>query len=271
MQTGDKSDQFQMLGSDKMVSMRISLAVVTCLVSLPAAGCGKQQDAAVPADSTIVKRQDLDLLRADQAVFLALKQSLSACVEAEPKTVECFVSVVQGSGIAVATAANVSEEPLPAAPAEPTATPTVPPEPTPPPSAWVYSETKDEMSGKTTKLACVLSTTEVSFDFPYGSQYARLCLRDHPKYGKDVYVVFDKAQFLCGYDGCRARVKFGEKSPVTFTGNDAADHSTNILFLSPFNKFFAGVKSAETTLIEAQFYQEGERQIKFPTAGLVWK
>ncbi len=229
------------------------------------ASCGKQESAEIPADSVLVKRNDLDSLREDRIALSSLKQSLRECAAAQKVTTECFIAVVNTSGIATVVAKT--EDPTPS----PVPTPTVEPTPTPVPSSWIYNESVDEMSGKTTKVACVLSDEPVEFDFPYGTQTARLCLRDHPKYGKDVFIAFDKAQFLCGMDGCRVRVKFGAKAPVNFDGVDPADHSSDTLFITPFGQFLKGVRSAETTLIEAQFFQQGERQIRFSTAGLIWK
>lgn len=134
---------------------------------------------------------------------------------------------------------------------------------------WQYDESPDEMGRGKIRSATISSINEVDFDFPYqGSQRARLVLRRHPKYGRDVILMMERGQFLTGIDGCNVSVRFDGGKPRTYRGMGAADGSTTHLFLNGFDRFLSAAKKAKKVYIEAPFYQEGERVFEFNIAGL---
>lgn len=136
---------------------------------------------------------------------------------------------------------------------------------------WSYSEEKDDMGRGRIKYAFVKSLNVVTFGFPYqGNQHGTLQIRKHPKYGKDVMIGLDRAQFLCGIDDCTVSIKFDSGKIQTFRANPPADHSTTTLFIDGHDRLVAAMKKAKTMSVEANFYKEGTRVLEFDVSGLQW-
>lgn len=137
-------------------------------------------------------------------------------------------------------------------------------------SSWHYYDQSDAMRDKPSKFACVTSENMIAFGFPYGTVSAELCLRDSPEYGKDVMLSVTKGHFLCRYNGCTVNVKFSDKKILKYTAAEPSDYSTNILFIRNFKSFVKNLKTSKETIIEAEFYQQGSRQMIFNTENLDW-
>ncbi len=136
---------------------------------------------------------------------------------------------------------------------------------------WRYSEEPDKMGRGTIKHAMVRSLNEVEFDFPYqGAQFAMLCLRMHPKLGKDVFLSIKRGQFLCDFRGCRVAVRFDNGKAQNFSAVGPADHSTTMLFLRDYDRFLAVARKSKKVYIEAQFFRQGTRVFEFDISGLNW-
>lgn len=144
--------------------------------------------------------------------------------------------------------------------------------PNAPQTPWVYDDSTDEMRGTPIHIACTATTNEVSLDFPYGNQHAYLCVRQHPRFGEDVYVRLEnEGQFLCNsYSGCNVRVRFDDGAVSTFSANEASDNSTNVIFITGHSRFIQSLKRSSRVFVEAEFYQAGVQQMSFETSGLVW-
>src|SRR5687767_13457752 len=66
---------------------------------------------------------------------------------------------------------------------------------TPKRSAWGYSEYNDEMGRGKVFHTSTQSTNTISLGFPYeGPQHCILSIREHPEYGRDVYLTIEKGQ-----------------------------------------------------------------------------
>ncbi|MBI6882594.1 hypothetical protein [Pseudomonas putida] len=139
--------------------------------------------------------------------------------------------------------------------------------------AWRYLESKDEMTQKTVTKALVDSSSTLSFGFPYsGIQRATLQLRKHPRWGSDVIIQIEKGQFLCNdYDGCSVTVRFGSGKPQRFSAVGPDDNDTTYIFLQNYSSFVSQMRKVDEVVIEAKFYQEGNRAMKFATDDLNWK
>ena len=120
--------------------------------------------------------------------------------------------------------------------------------------------------------AYVKSLNQFEFDFPYGDrQRATLQLRKHPKYGKDVILSIERGQFLCGLDDCSVTVRFGKRKAAKYRALGAGDNDPTVLFISNYKAFVSNIKKVDTVVIEATFYQEGDRMMEFHVADLEWK
>lgn len=140
------------------------------------------------------------------------------------------------------------------------------------PSNWNYNESTDAMRGKTTYFACVNSDNELNFDFPYGGgSTGQLCLRNSPKFGRDVILTIDKGQFTCSFEGCSVSVKFDHGSILSFGASESADGTTNTIFIHGYSKFEQEIRKSKSMIIEAQYYQEGAQQLTFTVSGFDWK
>lgn len=135
---------------------------------------------------------------------------------------------------------------------------------------WQYERQSDEMGRGVSKLARVTSTNRLSFGSPYqGGQYVELTVRNSPKHDKDVYLWIEHGQFHCsGIDGCTVSVRFDDGPIQTFTGRDASDGDSRVLFIKPYQRFITGLRKAKNLRIEAEFFREGVRVVEFDVAGL---
>lgn len=137
--------------------------------------------------------------------------------------------------------------------------------------SWVYSDATDKMSGKPIKFADIHSSNEFSLGPPYeGAQRATLRLRTHPRFGKDVMLSISRGQFMCTSSDCSVTARFDDGKPLTFTANEPADHSSNMLFIDNHDRFVAGARKARRLLIEVRFFREGNRTMEFDVQGLKW-
>jgi hypothetical protein len=124
------------------------------------------------------------------------------------------------------------------------------------------------MGRGTTKYAEIESINSVDFDFPYqGGSKATLTLRDSPKYGKNAILQVSSGQFLCDPDDCHVSLRVDEGRPIAISGNDAADGSSNVIFL-PYAATLRYLQQAKVLRIEADFYQAGSRVFEFHPRGL---
>lgn len=137
------------------------------------------------------------------------------------------------------------------------------------PTAWVYDSQHDDMRNQTTYAAYTTSTNSLNFSFPYsGGSTAQLYLRQSPKYGNDIYLTISKGQFYCtSYDGCTIHAKFDNGPVIALHASAATGGDTTTIFISGFKRFSDRLKSAKHLFVEAEFYQEGQRQMEFDVSG----
>lgn len=143
--------------------------------------------------------------------------------------------------------------------------------PLPPTSKWIYEGKFDSMRGAMTRFADLQSENELDFAFPYsGGAHVFIHLQDRAGQIGAMLVV-EKGQFICNSlaEGTVA-AKFDDGAIQHFTCAGTADGRTNVIFIHPAKRFVAALRKSHSALIEAQFFQEGSRQIDFETAGLKW-
>jgi hypothetical protein len=132
-------------------------------------------------------------------------------------------------------------------------------------SGWKYSRQLDEITQKTIFYAQSSSINSNDLHWPYGPGiFARLTVRNHPRYGKDIYMSIDKGQLLCRhYDPCSVVVRFDENNPATFSGSSPSDGSSDIVFIKKYDRFIDLVKKSKTAIIEVPAYQDGNIRWSF--------
>lgn len=141
-----------------------------------------------------------------------------------------------------------------------------------PKTAWDYSASKDAMGLGEVQIARNESLNTVDFSFPYGGpQHARLYLRSHPQYGKDLYLTISRGQILTDVsDGCRVLLRFDDEKPLWVTGNGPTDHGSTTVFLSGVAPLINRMKKAKRLRIQIPVYQEGNPVFEFDIEGLQW-
>jgi len=154
----------------------------------------------------------------------------------------------------------------------PDATPAEPVAPAAPASDWRIDEQTDPLTDETVKTACATSSNQVHLSPPYGPRGARLCIRQHPKFGRDVYLMLDgSGQILCrSYDNCTLPIRFDDGAVQSFSGEEPSDNSSEIVFISNYGRFVTTAKSASRIRVQLEFYQSGAQTFDFPARGLEW-
>ena len=139
------------------------------------------------------------------------------------------------------------------------------------PSAWRYSSTTDEMRGLTTDHAELTSDNTLDFALPYaGGSQGELDLR-RTAGAPEVMLQIDKGQFLCSpFMGHVVSVRFDDGAVQRFGCSGSSDGDTKVTFISPAARFVKALKASRRVMIEAEFFQEGRRQLIFTSAGLNW-
>lgn len=156
-------------------------------------------------------------------------------------------------------------EPLPEAPAAAPAAPA-------PASDWRVDESTDPLTDETIKIACATSSNQVYLSSPYGPRSARLCIRQHPKFGRDVYLTLDgSGQILCrSYDNCTVPIRFDDGTVQSFSGGEPSDNSSETIFIVNDGRFITAAKAASRIRVQLEFYQNGNQTFDFPARGLEW-
>lgn len=138
------------------------------------------------------------------------------------------------------------------------------------PKTWSYFDQTDDVSGKPIRFATLTSDNAVEFDFPYqGGATLDIVVREHPRWGTNVYFQVSKGQIHCRYDGCAGSIRFGDKAE-RLTLNEPEDNSNEVVFAAYPDAIIRGLKRSDETVVELPFFQEGNRSFRFQTKGLTW-
>lgn len=175
---------------------------------------------------------------------------------------------VKAQAVSVAKA-RVAEA---AAPSHTVVASTAKPAAAPAPANWHYDSSFDAMRNKTTYFACVTSTNELEFNFPYnGGASGQLCFRNSPQFGKDAYLMMDKGQFNCSFEGCTVHMKFDDGRILSVGATEASGGNTNTIFLHGYSKLESDMRHSKHLIVEAEYFQEGMQQLQFSVSGFDWK
>jgi hypothetical protein len=133
---------------------------------------------------------------------------------------------------------------------------------------WSYGASIDKMTDKQSPWANIESVNSLSLDFPYaGKNHGQILICQTPKGALNVLVSVQKGQILCSqFTSCNISVRFDDDKPVRFSGVEAADNSSNNVFLEPEPKFVASAKKAKRILISFTMYHAGEQVLEFRSA-----
>lgn len=129
---------------------------------------------------------------------------------------------------------------------------------------WDYISSKDEMTDKITKLAILLSTNSLDFEFPYnGGTSFHLFLRQTGKV-LDAYIKCNNCMFdVSDYENDYVVVRIDDNKSVKYRILRADDQSYDIIFFSNPMTLIESISSGKELRVEAPFYQSGRQIIRF--------
>lgn len=140
---------------------------------------------------------------------------------------------------------------------------------------WDFTIEKDPMTDTNNIWARISSDDYIMQDFPYeGYTYASITVRYMKKYGYNVLVQITKGQINGrSYSGTNyITARFDEGSPKRFYFDEAADGSSDIVFLRGSSDFISRCKKAKDILIDIPIYQNGRQTFSFHVdEPLVWR
>lgn len=140
---------------------------------------------------------------------------------------------------------------------------------------WDFTIKKDEMTDTKNIWATIQSDDYIIQEFPYGGNtYAAITVRYMKKYGFDVLVYITKGQIngsdYYGTDYITAR--FDDGSPKKYRFDEAADGSSDHVFLRNSQDFINRCKKAKNIKIDIPVYQAGRPVFSFHVdEPLVWR
>ena len=119
---------------------------------------------------------------------------------------------------------------------------------------WEYRDYEDKASGKTAFKASLLSENKINLSFPYsGSQNGTLSVRNHPRWGKNIFLKIEKGQILSidgySFDNKYFLVRFDDGDVKRWNYVGSSDQSSDIIFISNEKKFLKQLTTANKIYI----------------------
>lgn len=140
---------------------------------------------------------------------------------------------------------------------------------------WDFTIEKDELTDSKNIWASIISDNSVSQDFPYeGLTYAKITIRYMKKYGYDAIISVNKGQIhgnrFNGNNYITAR--FDDGTPKKYYFNEAADGSSDMVFISSKSDFIKKCKQAKSIKLDLPLYQAGRPVFSFQVdEPLTWR
>lgn len=139
---------------------------------------------------------------------------------------------------------------------------------------WDIRTEKDEMTDSKNIWATVLSDNYIRQEFPYeGLTYAKITVRYMKKYGYDVLINITNGQIHGSKYSNENYIiaRFDEGSPKKYWYDEAADLSSDVVFVRSKNEFIKKCKEAKKIKIEIPIYKGGRPVFSFEVdESLVW-
>lgn len=147
---------------------------------------------------------------------------------------------------------------------------------------WSYSEGVDPMTSKKNYSALLVSDDEIYFDHnnriqKYGTGvYPELEVRDFAGVNEITLSTHSDnpyhsgGYFVSSLDSIDLLVKFDNKPPLTFKCSFPSDNSQDVVFIDSAQTFIQQLRTTDTLLVKAEFYDHGSEVFKFITKGLKW-
>lgn len=140
---------------------------------------------------------------------------------------------------------------------------------------WTFTTEIDEMTDTKNIWASIVSDNSVNLGSPYGLSHCRLTVRYMKKWGGyDVLVQLTSGQIHGSeyHNENYVMVRFDDEKPIKYWYNEAADASSDCVFIRNKSDFIARCKKAKCIKVEVPIFQGGRPVFTFElTAPLEWK
>ncbi len=132
-------------------------------------------------------------------------------------------------------------------------------------STWDFSFEKDPMTGSKNIWARIISTNEIEQGAPYFSTNAIITIRYMKKWGYDALIRISSGQIYGNEysDENYVMVRFDDDKPIKYWFNEAADGSSESVFIRKKSDFIARCKKAKRIKVEVPLYQGGRPIFEF--------
>jgi len=135
-------------------------------------------------------------------------------------------------------------------------------------SQWGYVDVKDDKMKKITSSYAIVSATELIQLKPQNSFGSEATLTLCKKRGKTtVSLSVSQGQFNVNSIGDSILVRFDRNPPESYPCIQHGDGDSTFMFIKRQDKFTMNLKKAKKLLIEAEFRDNGIKQIEFYVAG----
>lgn len=138
----------------------------------------------------------------------------------------------------------------------------------PPADAWIYGSQPDLGGATPITQAYVASRNHFTFD-DGSSISARLLVRNHPRFGRDVIVSISAGIIGCDADkGCHVNVSFDKTASQAVYAHLPRDKTPNILFLGEYDDMIARINEARVIQVGLPSPAGDVRHFSFDIGGL---
>ena len=130
---------------------------------------------------------------------------------------------------------------------------------------WNFRREMDEMTDSENIWASIVSDNSKYLGSPYGQTFCQLTVRYMKKWGVDVLVQLTSGQIHGSKysDENYVMVRFDEDQPIKYWFDEAADASSDCVFIRKKSDFIAHCKKAKTIKVEVPIFQAGRPVFTF--------
>ena len=134
------------------------------------------------------------------------------------------------------------------------------------PTGWQARVLEDPMTGEQGRVACTASDNSVDLGWPYGLVRANLCIRRTAREGLDGYVrIMPDGIIVCHTNDCGLTLRVDDGPLQTFSAVDAADGSSDIVFVENPRRLQRALTGSTTARVEVELHDFGRAVFRFQT------
>lgn len=139
---------------------------------------------------------------------------------------------------------------------------------------WNFQIETDAMTDSKNIWASIVSDNSTNLGSPYGRSYCRLTVRYMKKWGYDVLVQLTSGQIHGSkyHNENYVMARFDEEQPIKYWFDEAADASSDCVFIRKKSDFISRCKKTKSIKLEVPIFQGGRPVFTFEVSSpLVWK